>query len=491
MSLVKQIEEKERLLALERENRLFKAVLDSVHEGVQISDERSIMIYYNSAAEKYEMLSREKVLGKKVTEVYDVTEETSTHVQVLRTARPVIEQRHQYYANGKRVDVIASTYPYIENGKVMAVFSVNRDVTKMTEFMARTVELQKQLASGRKSGNGRASEGGATNINGTKFTLEDIVGTGPGVGKVVDLARKCASHGSSVMIYGETGTGKELFAQGIHNASEYAAGPFIAINCAAIPETLLESLMFGTVKGAFTGAVDAAGLFEQAENGSLYLDEINSMGLNLQAKLLRVIQDKVVRRVGDHRNRAINCRILCSTNRDPFDAVKDREIREDLYYRLAATILFIPPLRDRQDDLAALCQFFISKYNQQFGTAITEVSPELYAILHHHSWPGNVRELEHLIESSMTLVNPEDDLLTPEHLPLFLQGKFLHQLQDHCETGSSCKLLQMLEEYEKRILKETLKKNRWNVTQTSKDLGIFRQALQYRIKRYNLAPGDE
>jgi len=298
----------------------------------------------------------------------------------------------------------------------------------------------------------------------------------------------CCPDGVALAVMGE-GSRAALAKHGLTDVNARIFSPQNAERTDS--ETLLESLMFGTVKGAFTGAVDAAGLFEQAENGSLYLDEINSMGLNLQAKLLRVIQDKVVRRVGDHRNRAINCRILCSTNRDPFDAVKDREIREDLYYRLAATILFIPPLRDRQDDLAALCQFFISKYNQQFGTAITEVSPELYAILHHHSWPGNVRELEHLIESSMTLVNPEDDLLTPEHLPLFLQGKFLHQLQDHCETGSSCKLLQMLEEYEKRILKETLKKNRWNVTQTSKDLGIFRQALQYRIKRYNLAPGDE
>jgi arginine utilization regulatory protein len=476
------------MLALEQENRLLRAVLDTIHEGVQISDERNIMTFYNSAAEQFEAISKEQMLGRKITEVYNVTEETSTHVRVLQTKKPVIEQRCQYYANGRRVDVIASTYPFLDNGKVRAVFSVNRDVTKMAEFIARTVELQKQLAAGRRGEVGHAADGGV-GVNGTKFTFKNIVGDGPSIRQVVDMARKCAVHNSSVLIYGETGTGKELFAQGIHNASEYAGGPFIAINCAAIPETLLESMVFGTVKGGFTGATDTAGLFEQAENGSLFLDEINSMGRNLQAKLLRVLQDKMVRRIGDHRNRSVNCRIICSTNKDPLDAVRDHEIREDLYYRLAATILYVPPLRERMDDLGPLGRYFIDKYNKQFGLTITGISPDLYTIFEHHSWPGNVRELEHMIESAMNMVGPEEKTLTPEHLPSFLRGKLLHPSPDeHCEIGGSGKLLLMLEEYEKQILKDALQRNRWNISQTSKELGIFRQALQYRIKRYNLAP---
>ncbi|MDA8229289.1 MAG: sigma 54-interacting transcriptional regulator [Desulfitobacterium hafniense] len=464
---------------LQRENRWLKTVLDAIHEGVQLSNKEGVAVFYNKACERFEGLSREDVLGKKITEVYDVTEETSVHLNVLRTGKPVVEQYHQYNtSDGKRVDVIASTYPYYEGDEIVGVYSINRDVTKMKEFLDRTIELQKRLSSGKKS---------QVKSNGTCFTFDDIIGSSETIRQVIASARKIARNNSSVLIYGETGTGKELFAQSIHNASIYSGGPFIAINCAAIPETLLESLLFGAVKGAFTGAVEAPGLFEQAENGTLFLDEINSMGLHLQAKLLRVIQDKAVRRIGDSAQKTVNCRIISSTNKEPLEAVKDQQIRQDLYYRLAAVTLHIPPLRERSEDIAVLSKSFLSKYNKQFGTSIEKISNQLLELFLKHPWPGNVRELEHVIESAMNMVDFDEKTLNIERLPLYLRKRFDGQTYNYqALVKTNGNLSEMLQQVEKKIIEDTLGKNGGNISKTAQDLGIFRQALQYRIKRYNI-----
>lgn len=471
--------ELEKLRALEQENRWLKTVLDAIHEGVQLSNKEGVTVFYNRACERFEGLRREDVVGKKITEVYDVTEETSTQLNVLRTGVPVVEQYHQYYTvDGKRVDVIASTYPYYEGNEIVGVYSINRDVTKMKEFMARTIELQRYLSAGKKND---------SRSNGTRFSFADIIGNSDVIKQVIAAAQKIARNNSSVLIYGETGTGKELFAQSIHNASLYADGPFIAINCAAIPETLLESLLFGTVKGAFTGAVEAPGLFEQAENGTLFLDELNSMGLHLQAKLLRVIQDKSIRRIGDNTQRTVNCRIISSTNKDPLEAVRDGQIRQDLYYRLSAVTLHLPPLRERIEDVAVLSSYFLQKYNKQFGTSIVSISEQLLDLFMKHPWPGNVRELEHVIESAMNMVDSEEKTLTLSHLPLYLRKRFTGQIHNYqAQVKPSGKLNEILQEVEKKIIEDTLRKNGGNISQTAQDLGIFRQALQYRIKRYNI-----
>lgn len=470
----------EKLHSLERENKLLKTVLDAIHEGVQISDQNGVTVLYNWACERFEGLSREEVIGKKITEVYDVTEETSVHQTVLRTGESVLERYHQYFTvDGKKVDVIASTYPYWEDDKIAAVYSVNRDVTKIKEFVARTIELQKRLFDGEKNNTGN---------NGTCYTFESIAGNSEAIRQVITSATKIARNSSSVLIFGETGTGKELFAQSIHNSSFFMEGPFIAINCAAIPETLLESLLFGTVKGAFTGAVESPGLFEQAENGTLFLDEINSMGLHLQAKLLRAIQEKTVRRIGDKHQRKINCRIISSTNKEPLEAVKDGQIRQDLYYRLAAVRLDIPPLRDRLEDIDVLAMHFLKKYNRQFGSAVEKISPELQDIFKRHTWPGNVRELEHTIESAMNMVDLGEKVLRLEHLPVYFRNRFTDQRYDYqAKLKAAGKLSEMLLEVEKRIIIDTLRKNEGNISQTAQELGVFRQALQYRIKRYNIS----
>ncbi len=472
------IEDISRQTYLAEENDLLKTVLDAIHEGVQISDEKGVTVLYNKACERFEGMKKEDVIGKKIIDVYDVTEETSVHRSVYRTGKGIVERQHRYHTcDGHQVEVVASTLPYFAGKEVAYVYSINRDVTKMKEFLSKTIELQRRLSTGDK---------GKAGGNSAYYTFDDIIGTSKAIKDVVASARKIALNNSSVLIYGETGTGKELFAQSIHNASLNARGPFIAINCAAIPETLLESLLFGTVKGAFTGAVESQGLFEQAENGTLYLDEINSMGLHLQAKLLRVIQEKSMRRIGDSVQRNVNCRIISSTNKEPQSAVNDQQIRKDLYYRLAAVTLFIPPLTERIEDVQALVDYFIKKYNKQFGTGVTGISPQLQEAFDKYSWPGNVRELEHVIESAFNMVE-EEKTLQMEHLAVNLRKRFTGQLNHIQQIENSPGLLnEILQDVEKRTIIRSLQKNKGNISQTAKELGIFRQALQYRMKRYNI-----
>ena len=194
-----------------------------------------------------------------------------------------------------------------------------------------------------------------------------------------------------------------MFAQSIHNASSSVSGPFIPVNCAAIPENLLESILFGTVKGAFTGAVDSVGLLEKAENGSVFLDEINSMPIALQAKILRALQEKEVQRIGDSKTRKINCRIISATNKLPSEAIRDGEMREDLFYRLSTGMILIPPLRERGDDLELLADYFIAKCNEEIDATVTSMSPELKRLLKSYYFPGNCRELANIIESAMNM----------------------------------------------------------------------------------------
>jgi arginine utilization regulatory protein len=304
--------------------------------------------------------------------------------------------------------------------------------------------------------------------------------------RIISEARRIACRNSPVLIVGETGTGKEIFAQGIHNASLYSKGPFIPINCAAIPDTLLESVFFGTVKGAFTGAADMPGLFEQAEDGTLFLDEINSMPFSLQAKLLRVLQDKLVRRLGSKVEMPINCRIISATNIDPIAAVRDQVIRSDLFFRLAAVTINIPPLRERIDDIKILVMHFINNYNVKFGLFIKDISDELLHLFEQYHWPGNVRELENFIHGAMNFVENGDDMLRLHHLPECFRERLFNKKHFQNNNNNNINIKNTLQntllEIEKNLIKNILTKNKGNITKTAQELGISRQNLHYKLK---------
>jgi arginine utilization regulatory protein len=275
-----------------------------------------------------------------------------------------------------------------------------------------------------------------------------------------------------------------LFAQSIHNASLNCDAPFVAINCAAIPENLLESILFGVTKGAFTGAESSPGLFEQAGKGSIFLYEINSMPHNLQAKLLRAIQERSVRRIGSTSENPIKCRIMSSTNADPWQCVCSGIVRQDLFYRLSALYLHIPPLRERVSDVILLGNYFLRKYAKLYGKKNIKLSEELTQLMVDADWKGNVRELEHVIESSVAMLEPDEETITINNLPPYIRAQMVPKIEP---PDALVGLEKYIKYIEKRAIKTELEKHNWNISQTAKVLKITRQSLQRKIIRLKIS----
>jgi len=453
-----------------------KSVLDSVEEGIQVVNKDGISVFYNQTFSFLEQMPPSAVLGKHLTEAYDMTEEDSIQLKSMRSGEPVLNQYQVYRTQeGKEVSSVHSTYPIIIENQTWGIYSIAKDVTVLKNL----VDL---VYSPKAPSNSKDRKDSAPNPS----PNIQIIGHSKEVLKSKKLMEKASSSLSNVMLFGETGTGKELFAQHIHYQGLRRNGPFVGVNCAAIPETLLEGILFGTQRGAFTGATDRAGLFEQAESGTLFLDEINSMGLFLQAKLLRAVQERKLRRVGGNREVPVNCRIISSTNTNPIEAIKAGSLRSDLFYRLSVVYIEIPTLRERKDDLMELVQFFLLKYNHLLQKQVTEVDAEVWKAFYGYDWPGNVRELENIIEGALNVV--EGSRLTAEELP-----DYFRNLTEGCtaspgdpEPAIGGTLAEIMDNVEKRIIIQVLDKHNGNITLAAKELGLFRQGLQYRIRKHKI-----
>ncbi|EOD01676.1 sigma-54 interaction domain-containing protein [Caldisalinibacter kiritimatiensis] len=450
-------------------------ILDYLDEGIQIIDNRGKIIYYNKAAQKLDDIDREKAIGRHILEIYpSLSYETSTLLRVIQTGEPIFNQE-QIFINykGDKIATVNSTLPIKAKGKVVGALEISKDITQVKELSERIVDLQKKLFKNNKN------KTPVKNRN-AKYTFVDIIGEGEQMLRLKSLALKAAETCSPVFIYGETGTGKELFVQSIHNASSRRNKPFIAQNCAALPSNLLEAILFGTVKGSFTGAENRTGLFELANGGTLFLDEINSMPLELQAKLLRVLQDGRIRRVGSTRTVDVDVRIIAAANVHPQEALRTKQIRKDLFYRLNVVSLQIPTLKERKVDIPILTEHFIDKYNEVLGKSVKGVSNKVIDVFYNYTWPGNVRELEHVIEGILNLY--DIDIIELEHLPyqfndFVLKQKSRQPLRPLKET---------LAEVEKNIILDALNETNWNITKAADLIDIPRQTLQYKIKKYKL-----
>jgi arginine utilization regulatory protein len=316
-----------------------------------------------------------------------------------------------------------------------------------------------------------------------KYSFSDIITRNTKMLENINKSKMIASTPSSVLIYGATGTGKELFVQSIHNYGLRRNKPFIAQNCAALPETLFESILFGTVKGAFTGASDKPGLFELANGGTLFLDEINSMSLSLQSKLLRVIQDGVVRKIGGIRDIKVDVRIIAAMNVDPAYAISSKQLREDLFYRLNVMSIKLVPLCQRKEDIPLLTEYFIKKYNSLLNKNVEGVTKDVAILFSMHNWPGNVRELQHVIEASMNIVS--SGKIDVRHLPIYLD-EMVNDDNRFCEIDDIKPLNDVIEMVERNLIKKALERSGGNITKASKLLKIPRQTLQYKIYKYGL-----
>jgi len=298
--------------------------------------------------------------------------------------------------------------------------------------------------------------------------------------EVYTSIHQVAGSDTTVLIRGESGTGKELVAHAIHYCSPRARGPFMKVNCAALSENLLESELFGHEKGAFTGAIAARkGRIEEAEGGTLFLDEIGDFSPATQVKLLRVLQERQFERVGSNRAIKANVRILCATNRDLERAVEDGEFRQDLYYRVNVFPIFLPPLRDRKDDILLLADHFVVKYTKEMGRPVRRISPEVSEILLAYHWPGNVRELENCIERAILLT--AGDTIEIAHLPPSLQA-----LARGAERKERGKLNTVVETQERTLILGALRETGGNQTQAAKLLGTTKRIIQYRIRKMGI-----
>lgn len=307
-----------------------------------------------------------------------------------------------------------------------------------------------------------------------------IVGESKKIKEIKNLIYKIADSKASVLLMGESGTGKELFARAIHQCSQRRNKPFVAINCAALPQTLLESELFGYEKGAFTGALkQKKGKFELANGGTLFLDEIGEMNLETQSKLLRVLQEKEYERVGGLKPIKVDIRIVAATNVDLEEAIKQGRFREDLYYRINVIPIEIPPLRERKEDIPMLAEYFLKVFNGEYGKNIELISMEVLDIFMEYEWPGNARELKNIIESAVAIAGPDDKILGPQHL----QAHFVNtKRKDSIEMKEGMSLA----EIEKQYIYNTLKKVNWNKSKAAKILNINRQTLYNKIKSLNI-----
>ncbi len=309
----------------------------------------------------------------------------------------------------------------------------------------------------------------------------DVIGSSKKMRELLDLVEAVAASEANILILGENGTGKEVISNAIHARSQRAAGPFVKINCAAIPKELIESELFGHRKGAFTGAVaDRQGLLGMADGGSVLLDEIGEMPAYLQAKLLRVLQEREYRPVGSERIERVDFRLICSTNVDVEAALKDGRLREDLYFRINTITIRVPALRDRLEDLAPLCQHFIQKFTARHGRQVRVASPDAYQRLMRHHWPGNVRELENVIERGVLVARGDE--IGADDLP-----DTLTELAPSVETtreGIPSHLT--LAEIERLAILQTLQRTNWNKQEAAQLLGLYRPTLYSKMKRYGI-----
>jgi len=455
---------------------LIKAI-ELINDGIHIVDASGKVVYYNASAKQLDEIDAEKTIGRHILEVYpSLTFETSTIIKVLKTGKPIynVEQNFINY-KGDKISTLNSTLPIFYNNKVIGALEVSRNITKVRELSERIVNLQRELYEVNQSTE-------KTTKPLAKFNFLDIIGQNKEILKLKSLGLKAAMSSSPVMIAGSTGTGKELFVQSIHNSSDRKYKPFIAQNCAALPSNLLESILFGSVKGSFTGAENRPGLFELADGGTLFLDEINSMPLELQTKLLRVIQDGRVRRVGSSKTTDVDVRIISAINTDITTVVETKQIRQDLFFRLNVITLVIPDLHKRKEDIPLLVEHFIKKYNEKCNKFFSGISKEVLDIFLDYSWPGNVRELEHAIESAISLYDGE--IIREEHLPF--QFKNFHPKNNISFDGIIQPLNAAVEKVEREIITNALEQTDYNITSTAKLISIPRQTLQYKIKKLEI-----
>lgn len=436
----------------------YKSIYDKV-DALIIVNEENMILYSAMINDDRTYISTKDAIGQNLYEMYpNLTEENSTHARVMKTGKPVINENQLIVErSGKAYVINTSTFPIEDNGRRIGTFDLSSSLTPKSKNDEK--EDRNKL-----------------------YVLDSIVTENEAMLSIKSKILKVSRNDSPVMVIGESGTGKELIVEAIHSMGSRREKPFISVNCAAIPDALMESTLFGTVKGSFTGAENRKGLFEIADGGTLFLDEINSMNIDLQAKLLKVVEEQKYMKLGGERYVDVDVRVISAVNVDPEEAIKNNSLRSDLFFRLGVVQFFVPPLRERKEDLKPLTEHFISYYNSRMNRQVMGVDEDVRRVFENYPWPGNVREFRNVMESAFNMAEGEYIALSdiPETLAVF---SFTRGNAAFPEAGKS--LTSMMNEYEKEIIQQTLR-NSASLSQASSMLKMTRQAVKYKIEKYGI-----
>ncbi len=469
------VELAEQITDLREMRIMWEAIFSSTQDAISVVNEHGVQISVNPAYTRVTGYSKDEVVGQPCT--IDIATGESVHMKVLQTREPVKNARLRVGPHAKEVVVDAA--PIVVRGELKGSVAVIKDLTEI-------VYLNKQL---------RTAHQIIRKLE-AKYSFDDIIGKAPSFSRAVEKAKVAAKTPATVLLHGESGTGKELFAHAIHNASDRAERHFVRVNCASLSEGVLESELFGYEEGAFTGAQKGGkvGLFEEADGGTIFLDEIGIMSLNTQAQLLRVLQENEVRRVGGTRTIPVNVRVIAATNLDLRAVIADGRFREDLYYRLEVIPIEIPALRDRREDIPQIAEQMVRRINQEYGRGVSSISPRAMEVLRRYPWPGNIRELENVLRRAMINLSLYENVISDIHLPDLgpersSQGSSAPESGRDVESYEIEPLKPVVEEYEAGCIAKALRATGGNRSETARRLGVSLRSLQYKINRYKL--GDK
>lgn len=443
-------------------------------DGIMVTDKYGYVEYYVTFRPDVNNLKEKDILRKHITEVYPtLNEETSSILRVLKTGKPISNEFQTLITyKGQSIRAINTTMPIKDHDEIIGAVDVFRYIDSPYQRQDISLSLKESVEK--------------KNL----YAVDDIITNSRSMELIKERIPMIADTDSSVLIYGETGTGKELVAQSIHTASKRRNKKFVSQNCAAIPGNLLESILFGTTKGSYTGAENKPGLFEIASGGTLFLDEINSMEISVQSKILKAIEEKQVVRLGGYEPIKTDIKIVSAVNENPLQCIADNKLREDLFYRLSVVQLNIPPLRERINDLFYLVSHFISTYNVSMSRNLIGIDEEVETIFRGYNWPGNVRELKNVIEGAFNVASAR--FIQKKDLPEYLTRPFVLE-----EIGQNAlmtvpaiplkgiSLEEALETYERELIEHAVTISK-NYVEAAKLLGITKQALNYKLRKYKL-----
>ncbi|TCU70678.1 arginine utilization regulatory protein [Tissierella praeacuta] len=436
-------------------------------KNVVIVNNKGEIIYFTMNNLPIYDLELENTMGRKVTSLYkNLDNNNSSMIASIKTGKSFINLKQGLKTqNDNLVYQVGSTYPLIEGNKVIGAIEF-ADIVDENNISIYNRDYKYKIY---------------YRQNGTCYTIDDIITRNAKMLEIKEKIRRVSKTESTVLIQGNTGTGKELVAQSIHNCSNRRDGPFVSQNCGAIPENLLEGILFGTTKGSFTGAEEKEGLFESAKGGTLFLDEINSLSPISQVKILKAIEEKRIRRIGGTQEIPLDIRIIVALNEEPQKLMKEGRMRSDLYYRLSVVQIILPDLIHRKDDIEILSNYYIERYNRELGYNVRAISKELLSAFEHYHWPGNIRELKNVIEGGFNVIIRNE--ITLKDIPKrILESK--NTLPIQALQSSNYDLKTYLENHEKNIILEAYKSHQNNLSLTAKSLKISKQLLKYKIDKY-------